>query len=105
MIKDKKKIDILSMIGPLDSPPEAKTIDECYAEAGGFPFTIKRLIDSGECFHISKAGTVLNVTGKWQNGYHYKFENDRDPETGMPIGLISTHKMWMLLGHIPKDKP
>jgi hypothetical protein len=93
------QVNIYELVGDLTQEPEAKTLEECLQEAGGFPF-VARVIEPG-----SGLGG-----GAWSIGAEVRFTKDLGlGSIGRPIfapaptlradGTVADYPRWFLVGH------
>jgi len=86
----------------LRKKPELKTIQECYEEAGHFPFHVKCLVHVPDNF--INEGEICIIEGILPNGNFLITNANKKPYTRDKdrIHVKSKYKRWQLLGHIPK---
>lgn len=93
-------INVIDIVGPLDKEPEPKTLQECYDEAGDFPFYAKTIITVGGGilggtlpvgieFRFTEVDTTFKDTLRFSTTWQ-----------GREYGVVAVGiRRWMLLGH------
>jgi len=102
----KHKLDLQAILDAGPAHPEPKTLDECLAEAGGYPFTAVALTDVGlgdgpdeqKGFVFHAVGPCPIYVGGIVGAHHPYLVPSGDR---IICSVKPVLKRWQLLGHIP----